>query len=268
MKNFDYVQLFISTNLLALVAQFASIFLMTLLMVYFTALTTRRNTYINSHAWVWAETLIASLLCFGCYRVWLFIVFNYPRLPATIFLLIVAAVITEAVLTRIDRGRSLIELRQRTFFSTDFRLIRRAAVFVTILLVVNVFSPAQLGTSRLRTTDLKDPKSLILKLRDAKDPVSQYIHGKLSPGTQQMLAQFNHQEPPNNALGETMTNDLNLLLLDESFYQEERFRGLALSDEIKQLLQRNRYLRNVPLINRLLLETAYPNEIDRQNRDR
>jgi hypothetical protein len=52
---------------------------------------------------------------------------------------------------------------------------------------------------------------------------------------------------------------------DNAFYDENRFGQITLSEEIRALIESNRE-DDVPKLNRLLLETAYPQEIKKNQK--
>ncbi len=117
------------------------------------------------------------------------------------------------------------------------------------------------GTTLINMDELKDPERLVVKLRDGADPLSSYFHKHFSAKTQEMLKAYNDSHPPSNSLKEALLDELNKLLEQESFYNEELFAHVDLSKEAKKLLAKNLQGREIIRLNRLLLEDAFPQEI-------
>jgi hypothetical protein len=63
------------------------------------------------------------------------------------------------------------------------------------------------------------------------------------------------------ALKTALAKELNLILRGQSVYEAQRFTGVKLSSETSELLASNPKGSKLTLLNRLLLESAYPNEI-------
>ena len=94
---------------------------------------------------------------------------------------------------------------------------------------------------------------------------------KASPGPGKRIWELLDEEA-RETLGETEPNErdaasaLNEALKQWDFYQEKDFEGVALPDEAKELLDRDRANlsdREIEKLNRLLLEAAYPEEIEK-----
>jgi hypothetical protein len=125
-----------------------------------------------------------------------------------------------------------------------------------------VFEPLLVEPGLLRPGDIKDPTSLASKLRDAKDPVSLYLHGQFSLRLQQMLEKYQSSAPPSVALLTALLTELNQLIQhDKNLYDPQRFPEETLSAETRRLVKERSQEEELPLLNRLLLDDAYPQEI-------
>lgn len=111
--------------------------------------------------------------------------------------------------------------------------------------------------------DLRNPASLVVKLRDASDPISHYLWEHFSPTTRQLLSQYDGSDPPMESLQVTLIDELNDLLQDPNLYDEERFANVNLSQEAQLLIAQNPEGEDLKCLNRLLLDEAYPYEIVR-----
>lgn len=112
--------------------------------------------------------------------------------------------------------------------------------------------------STMRVEDFKDLASLAGKLQAAADPLSRYLFENLGAETRRLLA--NYGESPQK-LQLAMAHELSSLLRREPLYQPQRFAHVALSEETLKLLAQNPEGEQAVLLNRLLLEQAYPREI-------
>jgi uncharacterized repeat protein (TIGR04138 family) len=117
------------------------------------------------------------------------------------------------------------------------------------------------GCPLLSNDDITDLESFATRLGNRADALSAFLWDNLTKATQVKL----EADPATAETREMLTKDLNKLIGSEPLYSEERFSGVALSDQARFLT--GQALRGVPLaqLNRLLLELAYPNEIARSH---
>ncbi|MCJ7445723.1 MAG: hypothetical protein MUO26_14580 [Methanotrichaceae archaeon] len=120
------------------------------------------------------------------------------------------------------------------------------------------------GYLRIRPYDIIDLESLENKLRLAKDPVSSYVKEYCIPGVRDLLdkPEF-HFDFKSKTMVEVPALALSLTYLidDPSLYDEKRFIDVALSNLTTKLIGQKPQGNKLRLLNRLLLEEAYPNEI-------
>jgi Na+/H+-dicarboxylate symporter len=207
----------------------------------------------------------------------------------TIFLRLITMIVVPLVLVSLMLGTaSLGDIRKlgRIGIKTIAYFMITTIIAISIgLVLVNVFKPglglneevraqlyknyeskAQVSIQRMTeksgtALELKDPERLVVKLRDAADPLSSYFRKHFSTETQEMLNAYNDSHPPSNSLKETLLDDLNELLKLESLYNEELFAQVDLSKEAKKLLAKNLQGKEIIHLNKLLLEDAFPQEI-------
>jgi uncharacterized repeat protein (TIGR04138 family) len=113
------------------------------------------------------------------------------------------------------------------------------------------------GCPMLSADDLADLQSFVRRLQQGADSLSSFLWENLSEATRLKLS----ADPAAPDSREALIPELNRLIASAPVYQEERFSGIALSAEARFLS--GQVLRGVPLaqFNRLLLESAYPQEI-------
>ena len=119
------------------------------------------------------------------------------------------------------------------------------------------------GPPMLRVGELRDSTNLAVKLRDKRDPVSDYLASQLSPEMQQTLKVYDGTSPLPQADQRRLIDELNGLLRGPSLYDEQRFAQVKLTDEAQKFIKLNPQGENLIRLNRVLLEEAYPAEIAR-----
>lgn len=107
--------------------------------------------------------------------------------------------------------------------------------------------------------DIKDWASLSVKLRDAKDPLSQYIQGHLTPDVKKPLKEYDISKPVPDEILKELPDELKKLLEDPGLY--ERFANVVLTKHIQSLIKGNLQYEDPVRRKRLLLDEAYPQEI-------
>jgi hypothetical protein len=113
-----------------------------------------------------------------------------------------------------------------------------------------------------RASDFKNLAGLLDKLRLAQDPLSQHLH-ETWPQEQQTLLEF--AEGTRTFAGEhqkKLIETLNELLKRKPLFDEKRFAHIQLTDKARRAIGQNFQGDRVAQVNRLLLEEAYPEEIN------
>lgn len=114
----------------------------------------------------------------------------------------------------------------------------------------------EVGSWQLQIGNLRDPVSLVTKLRDGEDQLSRYIKSYLS---------YNLDDYDEYEVSDELQNELidviNNLLKDPTFYDKERFSHVVLDKEIISLMDQELDGEELVRLNRLLLEKAYQREI-------
>lgn len=121
--------------------------------------------------------------------------------------------------------------------------------------------PIKVESPLLVNTELPDALGLATKLRAGQDALSRFLQTQLTPGTQLLLNNLGNGSMPPPELQGALVADLNRLLSGPSLFSQERFAGVALSDEVQSLMSSNPQGIELILLNRMLLEAAFPKEI-------
>lgn len=111
--------------------------------------------------------------------------------------------------------------------------------------------------------DFNGRTTIFSKLKGAADPLSAHLREKFAPAARAMLDNYDPGRPPPKALAEALSDVLNRALGDRSFYEKERFAHLQLESEAEKVLGLNPQGENLNLVNRVLLERAYPDDLPR-----
>lgn len=112
--------------------------------------------------------------------------------------------------------------------------------------------------------DFVDGVGLFSKLKTERDPFSIYLRGRFAPATRRLLDQYTPPYKPSPELNSALVEEFNNLLNDASLFDAERFEGIQLRSETKNLLNQRSPSESVRL-NRMLLEDTYPKEIARSS---
>ena len=102
--------------------------------------------------------------------------------------------------------------------------------------------------------DSEDLESFAERLKHPSDSLSYFLLSRLRGEAPQLFS----------SLEEDLAMELNSIIRGDSIYEVERFAGVALSDETKELLKKKPRGEELVRLNRLLLEDAYPDEIARR----
>ena len=117
---------------------------------------------------------------------------------------------------------------------------------------------AQTATTFFSRGDLVCFSSFVAKLKNPEDPVSVYLRSQLSREVLELAAQFPQKQVVRLALRYGLLLDLNRIVSGPLIYDDQRFMGVVLRPETRQLLNSELTSDARIRLNRLLLEDAYP----------
>ncbi len=138
------------------------------------------------------------------------------------------------------------------------------------------FSPAnkyyegvkEIESSLFAKVDFTDLLSLSKKLSQKTDPISVFLSPKLTDKNKAALAALsvakNRSSDQEQILLADLAANLNIVVNGPSIYDEKRFQDIRLRPETEELLKKNAQGPDLALLNRYLLEDAYPQEISRK----
>jgi hypothetical protein len=115
------------------------------------------------------------------------------------------------------------------------------------------------GTPDFSASDIVDARSFSSKLETSKDPVAEYLWSQLSSDTKTVMSDSKKSAP--NLASEALVADLNKVIKSKSLYDKQRFDGVKLSEETEEALKLNPAGDDLVVLNRWLLEDAYPSDL-------
>jgi fucose permease len=120
--------------------------------------------------------------------------------------------------------------------------------------------------TKLTKEDIKDLPSFAGKLKHKPDAVSAFLSSQLSSETRSALADYKDAASDPSLLRSGLIQDLNKIIQQDTnkvekgqiLYQAQRFNGVVLGEETRQLLSQEPEGEDLARLNRLLLRDAYP----------
>jgi hypothetical protein len=119
------------------------------------------------------------------------------------------------------------------------------------------------GSAAIATADIKDMRAFLNKLKRPSEGVSTYLTGRFSEATRQALAKYQGTMAEQESVQPLLLRDLENIIRGEPLYDEQRFAGVSLRTETKELLKQSPQGRERARLNGLLLADVYP-ELSRQ----
>jgi hypothetical protein len=186
-------------------------------------------------------------------------------LTAWILLIVVGWIMARMINTNIFSVHSMYGNRLKRAYLGASRARRRPHMFTGFDATDNL-QMHELRSELFDCNSFSDFESFVRALNrpDQEDLFSIDMRKKLSPQTIQLLDDHIDGQDPDDALTEALIEDLNRLLYTDSLYDHQRFPKQNLSDETKKLLARPPLGESLVLLNRWLLEDAYPSAIKRR----
>jgi hypothetical protein len=110
-------------------------------------------------------------------------------------------------------------------------------------------------------TDILDLKALAAKIKEPKDPVSEFLQGRIQPETRKMLQEWNGSKAASTRLRNALIHDFNQLITDSAVYEPARFAQVDLSQEARALAESKPQGSDLVRLNTMLIEETYPDEL-------
>lgn len=122
------------------------------------------------------------------------------------------------------------------------------------------------GDPRIDSLDLKNIPSLLKQLQSGNDPLSRYIRAQASPDDLMILDRYHGSAPAPHPVVAALVDSLNRAVFGPFLYERERFGNVRLSAETVKLMEDSRKSKNVSSFNRMLLDEAYAEELEKMRK--
>ena len=116
-------------------------------------------------------------------------------------------------------------------------------------------------TSFFRPGDILDLDSFAAKLKEQRDPVSKHVAKQLGDDTRKQIDAYDGSKSSRTKLAQALVGDLNKVVEGVSLYNEKRFAGVDMPDDLAKASARKSTGSDLVRLNVMLLEAAYPNEL-------
>lgn len=118
--------------------------------------------------------------------------------------------------------------------------------------------------------EIWNPTALAAKLRTPADPVSSWLNERLSEDARTAIASYPASGQDENSLKQILARELNAIISGPLIYDKERFRDVPLRPVTANYLRVSPPPRYASMfravVNRMLLEDAYPQELVKKQR--
>jgi hypothetical protein len=146
--------------------------------------------------------------------------------------------------------------------TNDFSRINKDK-FVILNGIASAIRPEKQYFFLLNPEDIKNVPAFINKLKNAKDKVSRFLIDQFPPEIQEEIKAYKDSSGQEKDLIKNITNELKKLFRKMNIYEKERFKGIPVGGELVDVAQRNLEIEEMAFVNRLLIEAAYPSEINK-----
>jgi peroxiredoxin len=154
-------------------------------------------------------------------------------------------------------------------YNLDFSLLADTSGAIADAYGVRLGEPNRIGSSFFSPDEIKDLSGLINRWKGKSDPASASLWNSLSKPEQSFLRSYPPSAPGLKQAMEIVVPALNRAVGGPRLYKDKKLKGLSVRPATAELMTQNPKGPNLALLNRLLLEDAYPMELSRkQNMDR
>lgn len=174
---------------------------------------------------------------------------------------------------RVDSG-NMMAVRKLLFMLGEFPWFlpaKQIAVDDTVVMDVTYYDNGRLIYLAKRGThissesfsnyDLENIASFAAKLSRPSRAIDRFLADKLSPATKKALLNFSNLAADRPALQSALLDDLNRVVHGTLIFDKERFSEIELRRDTEWMLSPTPRPDQYPLVNRMLLEDAYPTEL-------
>ncbi|MBT5927807.1 MAG: hypothetical protein HOH33_14440, partial [Verrucomicrobia bacterium] len=117
------------------------------------------------------------------------------------------------------------------------------------------------GNEFLMEDDLLDVLGLVNKINSGVRPIDKWLKNELSDTLKSIMKEDLTENSNKASFRDALLPDLNSLIFERSFYQEDRFNGIDLNPETTKVISSERRSIRRSVLNRMLLVDAYGSEL-------
>lgn len=115
----------------------------------------------------------------------------------------------------------------------------------------------------LSASDISGKTSFAAKLANGSDPVSAFLRGELEDTVKAGLATYSESNADAKTVMSSLIKNLNQVISGPCVYEQTRFSGISLRPETEKLLKESPRGQQLARLNKLLIEDAYPAELEK-----
>jgi hypothetical protein len=142
-------------------------------------------------------------------------------------------------------------------WTLDTEELRRSELNGTVLASVLEDSKSA-GTYEILPRDVA-PDAELYSFLDGPKPISDYVFSRLSQPALHLIGERDREK-----FRASLAQELNRILADDNVYSDDRFKGVALSEQARQLIATKPQGSEIVELNRMLMEEAFPSIISRR----
>lgn len=113
----------------------------------------------------------------------------------------------------------------------------------------------------LQPEDVPDPASLLTHIQTSPSPLVEHVRKQLLPATVGLIKQYERQNPASSNVAQVVRNDLNRLLMKDSFFQRQLVERMDIPLKIQEAMNQDPLEKDTILLNRLFLEFIFAHQI-------
>jgi thioredoxin-dependent peroxiredoxin len=151
-------------------------------------------------------------------------------------------------------------------YNLDFSLLADTSGAIADAYGVRMGEQNKAASSTFLVDEIKDLPGLIKRWKAKSDPASALLWKSLSKPEQSLLKSYQPSEPSSKEAQEIVVQALNKAIGGPCISKDKKLKGVSVRPETIDLMKQNPKGRNLALLNRLLLEDAYPEELSRNQR--
>ena len=117
------------------------------------------------------------------------------------------------------------------------------------------------GSALIEKGDFLTPIALLNQFKKPENALPKYLVSQFTNHTRNLLADYDGMTMPSSAFQEVIADELNRIIRKTGLYEKQRFQKVQLRQETQELLKLDPQDERIVLLNRMLIEDAFPKAI-------